>query len=171
MILQLPVENGYHGGRLKVDQRSSTKHFECEKYSDRDIFLTAFRSNCEHELEPIKSGWRVTLVVNLLWKNALDVTKIPLPLPDVLELVTEIRKSVDGWFVRPNQASHSHQPHGENSHLSQLAIPGTGAYVVRSVAPHEPVSTESSSNGKCIINYLLPRISCSKFAIARFLSS
>ena len=147
MILQIPVEKGYRGGLLKVDQRSSkTKQFELEKDSDQLFSLTAFRSNCEHELEPIKSGWRVTLVVNLVWRNAL-ITKIPLPLPELLDLVTEIRKSVDCWFPRPNQAQHNHQPHGDSDARSRLAITGNKIDVAEPV--NEPISIECNSNSRC----------------------
>jgi hypothetical protein len=66
MILQLPVQNGYLGGRLKIDHGSTAKYFEFEKGSDHCHFLTAFRSSCKHELEPITSGWRATLVISTL---------------------------------------------------------------------------------------------------------
>lgn len=114
MILQIPVENGYQGGRLKVEQHSMTRHYEFDKGSDRYYFLSAFRSTCEHELEAIKSGWRVTLVINLVWKNAMDVTKIPLPLPNVLDLLTEVRKSLDPWFRNQTiDVAHETRSHGE----------------------------------------------------------
>jgi hypothetical protein len=110
MILQLPVQNGYLGGRLKIDHGSTAKYFEFEKGSDHCHFLTAFRSSCKHELEPITSGWRATLVINLVWKNAFYVTKIPqtlspLVIPDVLQLLTEIRASINPWFRHFSQVT------------------------------------------------------------------
>jgi hypothetical protein len=110
MILQLPVQNGYLGGRLKIDHGSTAKYFEFEKGSDHCHFLTAFRSSCKHELEPITSGWRATLVINFVWKNAFYVTKIPqtlspLVIPDVLQLLTEIRASINPWFRHFSQVT------------------------------------------------------------------
>ncbi|XP_057376766.1 uncharacterized protein LOC130697985 isoform X2 [Daphnia carinata] len=109
MILQIPVENGFSGGRLKIEHRSSMAHYECHEGSNDCHFLTTFRSGCKHELECIKSGWRVTLMINLVWRNAFDVTKIPQsiqPIPGILELLTEIRESVDPWFKRIRQIKH-----------------------------------------------------------------
>lgn len=116
MVLQLPVENGYDGGRLKIEHRSSMTFYEPHEGSGNCHFLTAFRSGCKHELEPIKSGWRVTLMINLVWKNAFDVTKIPqsIPhIPEILELLTEIWESLDSWFRRIPQAKHD-KPFMEN---------------------------------------------------------
>ncbi|KAI9552380.1 hypothetical protein GHT06_022746 [Daphnia sinensis] len=109
MILQIPVENGFDGGRLKIEHRSSMAHYNCHEGSNHCHFLTAFRSGCKHELESIKSGWRVTLMINLVWRNAFDVTKIPQsiqPIPGILELLTEIRESVDPWFKRIHHTKH-----------------------------------------------------------------
>lgn len=109
MILQIPVENGFNGGRLKIEHGSSTAHYEYHEGSNHCHFLTAFRSGCKHELEPIKSGWRVTLMINLVWRNAFDVVKIPQSvqlIPVILELLTEIRESVDPWFKRIHQTKH-----------------------------------------------------------------
>ncbi len=114
MILQLPVQNGYLGGRLKIDHGSTTKYFEFEKGSDHCYFSTAFRSSCKHELEPITSGWRATLVINFVWKNAFYVTKIPQTLsplvPDVLRLLTEIRASINPWFKHFSQVTQRRVP-------------------------------------------------------------
>ena len=111
MILQLPVQKGHLGGRLKIEHCSSTKYFEFEKDSNHCYFLTAFRSSCKHELEPITSGWRATLEINFIWKNALNVTKIPrtlsLLVPDILQLLTAIRASINPWFIRLNQVTQS----------------------------------------------------------------
>lgn len=111
MILQLPVQKGYLGGRLKIEHSSSTKYFEFQKDSNNCYFLTAFRSSCKHELEPITSGWRVTLEINLVWKNAFNVTKIPrtlsLLVPDILQLLTAIRESINPWFIRSTQVTQS----------------------------------------------------------------
>uniref|UniRef100_A0A0P6GTG8 Fe2OG dioxygenase domain-containing protein n=1 Tax=Daphnia magna TaxID=35525 RepID=A0A0P6GTG8_9CRUS len=109
VILQIPVENGFNGGRLKIEHGSSTAHYEYHEGSNHCHFLTAFRSGCKHELEPIKSGWRVTLMINLVWRNAFDVAKIPQSvqlIPVILELLTEIRESVDPWFKRIHQTKH-----------------------------------------------------------------
>ena len=99
IILQIPVENGYTGGRVKVECRSVSRLYDMEKDSDKGLFLTAFLSCCDHEMEAIKTGWKVELVIHVVWKNDVAVSKIPLPLPHVLDLLTEVRKSLEPWFT------------------------------------------------------------------------
>jgi len=124
MILQLPVQDGYLGGRLKVDHGSTTKYFEFEKGSNHCHFLTAFRSSCKHELEPITFGWRVTLVINFVWKNAFYVAKIPQTLSsltsDILQLLTEIRASINPWFKHLSQGTERRFPK-ENSDCREMS--------------------------------------------------
>lgn len=141
MVLQIPVENGYRGGRLKVEDQSITRHYEFDRDSDRYFFLSVFRSTCEHELEAIKSGWRVTLVINLVWKNAMDVTKIPLPLGNVLDILTEVRKSLDPWFCNSSQTT-------KRDETSRLHMENMGSCCGTTGNSAEFISTDSSLQSK-----------------------
>lgn len=64
VLIQLPAE--HEGGALSVTHEGKTKRFECAKESGDKAYYTAFYADCEHELEPIESGYRLVLAFNLV---------------------------------------------------------------------------------------------------------
>ena len=65
MVLQTPVEGGHEGGRFKVEHLDQTKVFNVSEDSATSCHLTAFYSDCPHQLEEVAFGWRLALVFNL----------------------------------------------------------------------------------------------------------
>ena len=70
LVILLPAE--YTGGNLVVQHQGSTMRFYGSAVSSAKnaIYYTAFYCDCEHELEPITSGLRLTLVYNLVTVGA-----------------------------------------------------------------------------------------------------
>lgn len=143
IVLQIPVENGFQGGRLKVEQDTFVNQYECSDNNDC-LFLAAFRSNCQHELDTIKSGWRVTLVFNLVWKSAIDSTKIPLPFPCVLEKMIEVRKALEPWF-RTNPDEMSKTNNKRISFHNDSCFSGTSAEDDKLIVDEQEYTCENNS--------------------------
>ncbi|CAJ1932041.1 unnamed protein product [Cylindrotheca closterium] len=78
MVIQLPskytggcLQICLNGGELKYD-RSGAK-------SDDGFFVTAFFSDCEYELSPVTSGYRLCLVYNLILQDTSWSSDLPFP--------------------------------------------------------------------------------------------
>ena len=98
MILQIPVQGGHRGGHLVLEHSGKEKRFPFDVNSDKNFFLTAFYADCQHQLEEITLGWRLTLVFNLVWKNRLLSSKLPVDFPYLLNSINEIKESLSPWF-------------------------------------------------------------------------
>ncbi len=96
MILQLPVKGGHEGGRFKVKYGGKEKMFDNHKDSDRCFYVSLFYENCEHSMEPVISGRKLTLVFNLVWANAQNM--IPKDFPLFLTALKGIKKSLSSWM-------------------------------------------------------------------------
>ncbi|CAM6088083.1 unnamed protein product [Calypogeia fissa] len=75
LILQLPTEEGYTGGKLAVKHQKSMKTFEekvfdCHMVSALGFCYTVFFADCLHELQKIESGTRLCLVFNLVKRDS-----------------------------------------------------------------------------------------------------
>jgi hypothetical protein len=92
MILQLPVKGGHRGGRFKVEYGGKEKVYENHKDSDRCFYVSLFYENCEHSMEPVISGAKITLVFNLVWANAQNM--IPKDFPLFLTKLKGIKESL-----------------------------------------------------------------------------
>ncbi len=97
MVLQIPVENGHSGGKLKVQLDSKSIVFDSEKESKSQYHLTVINNGCQQELETVTSGWIVMLTFNLVWRNAMAMADAPLPLPSLLTTLNEIAESLRSW--------------------------------------------------------------------------
>jgi hypothetical protein len=64
MILHLPCK--YTGGELVVEHKGQKKTIDYSDESQDGFFVTAFYADCEHELKPVTSGYRLCLVYNLV---------------------------------------------------------------------------------------------------------
>lgn len=82
-------------------------------------------------MEPIKSGCKVELVIHLVWRNGVEFAKIPLPLPHVLDLLSEIRQSVNVWFTDTDQASKN------RLQLRRQSSSTSGPQISTDVAPNQ----------------------------------
>jgi hypothetical protein len=120
LILQLPVEGGHVGGRLKVAYREKDQVFENHKDSDRSFYVSSFYGNSQHSMEPITRGARLTLTFNLVWENAQNI--IPKDFPVFLTAVKEIQESLSSWIsadrsIKNNTLISSNAAHTKSSLL------------------------------------------------------
>jgi len=69
LVVYLPSRHA--GGRLVVRHAGAEKAFDLDgQTSSYMLQYAAFYTDCEHEIEPLKDGFRVALVYNLLLANA-----------------------------------------------------------------------------------------------------
>jgi hypothetical protein len=106
MILQIPVQGGHKGGTIVLEHGGQTKQFPFDIGSGEKFSLVAFYDDCEHQLEQVTEGWRLTLVFNLVWKNGVvPAIKAPIDIPIVLELIKEIKESLSPWVPTDDSTS------------------------------------------------------------------
>lgn len=69
MILQIPVDGGHEGGRIKVELHNKIQLLEMSESSDTLYYLTAFYSGCEAKVEEVTFGWKVAMIfhIDLEW--------------------------------------------------------------------------------------------------------
>ena len=112
MILQIPVQGGHKGGNLVLEHGGQTKRLPFDVGSDEKFFLVAFYADCEHQLEQVTEGWRLTLVFNLVWKNGgVPAIKATIDIPIVLEVIKEIKESLSPWVPTDDLTSDSTHLH------------------------------------------------------------
>jgi hypothetical protein len=66
LVIVLP--SNFRGGRLVIEQHGTKKEFGAAK--EEHISLIAFYADCHHQVEPVKSGYRVALTYNLVMHKA-----------------------------------------------------------------------------------------------------
>jgi len=91
LIIGLPAKHS--GGELAVqfDGRQEVVDFS-EAAGQYKIPYAAFYADCEHEIKPVTSGYRVCLVYNLVQKKGTGVVR-PQPLGDYVGKLTTILKA------------------------------------------------------------------------------
>lgn len=65
MVIQIPVEGGHEGGRLKVELGSRICVFPTARPSAAFCHVAVFDSDCAHQFEEVTFGWRLALVFHL----------------------------------------------------------------------------------------------------------
>ena len=50
MILQIPVQGGHEGGRIKVEHLDEIRVFNVSEDSSKFFHLTTFYADCDHQL-------------------------------------------------------------------------------------------------------------------------
>jgi hypothetical protein len=58
MVIQIPVEGGHEGGRLKVELGSRICVFPTAPPSAIFCHVAVFDSDCAHQFEEVTFGWR-----------------------------------------------------------------------------------------------------------------
>ena len=99
MILQLPVEGGHEGGAFKVSYTATSKLFVNEHFSNQCFYISALYNFCNGVMEPLKRGYKLTFVFNLVWTNdkAINVAEIPRFLTTLKKTKTAL-----GAWLNPN---------------------------------------------------------------------
>ena len=58
-------------GEFLVEHHSRVKTFDFSAESHANFYAAIFFADCGHDMEPIKSGWRLVIILNLAWKTSL----------------------------------------------------------------------------------------------------
>ena len=103
LIIQLPSK--FTGGALVIEHASEKKTFDFSSKSHEGFYATAFYADCEHELLPIKTGWRLCLAYNLLMcrKDNISLQELP-SASTILAQSLRLRKLANCW---PNLFNHT----------------------------------------------------------------
>ena len=101
MILQIPVEGGHSGGKLKMhrggDSIGKMKPWVTERKTHPHFSFAAVLNGSELEVEPVADGWMVWLAFNLVWRNAFAMADPPCSLLVLLTSLNEIAEALRCW--------------------------------------------------------------------------
>ncbi|XP_046443523.1 uncharacterized protein LOC124193644 [Daphnia pulex] len=146
LILQLPVEGGHEGGRFKVQYRGEEQVFDNHQDSDRCFYASSFYGNCQHSMEPITKGAKLTLVFDLVWTNAKNI--VPQDFPVFLTALKDIKGSLPTW-IRNRKGDNQNKNHTNHT----LTNEADASFTFESLAV--VWSSENHSNEKPDSNSLL----------------
>ncbi len=93
LVVVLP--SSYEGGELIVrhDGQERTIDFQADENSAFQVHFAAFYADCEHEVRPLKQGYRLALVYNL----TVAKSKKAITAPRASEHIERIAPLVDEW--------------------------------------------------------------------------
>jgi len=93
LIINLPSE--FTGGELEIEWNGESKMIDFSKHQF-DISFAAFYTDCDHEVHPIKSGYRISLVYNLVKAdNGMQVglSTMPKAVDEISETLLQLGKN------------------------------------------------------------------------------
>jgi len=99
LVVVLP--SSHRGGELIIEHQGEKKTLSCENIYSRKINFIAFYADCQHEVKPVKEGYRVVLTYNLVLESVKDKrTKPPVNSPALKDALIEYftpsqEKSID----------------------------------------------------------------------------
>lgn len=120
LVLVLPSECS--GGELIVRHKGREVCIDLNSADPADASYAAFYADCVHEVRPVASGYRLTLIYNLVRKAG----KTPPTLPDYEAQSTSIIAILQRW-VEGKRAMHDNSP-------EKLVIPLEYAYTSAELA-------------------------------------
>lgn len=97
MAILLPVEGGFRGGRINVQQSGRSETFDFQKNSDRCFSIIAFFSNCQHNMAPVTDGWMATMVFHLVWLDALEISASASVFPTFFKAFYQVSDCLVSW--------------------------------------------------------------------------
>ncbi|KAI9552418.1 hypothetical protein GHT06_022784 [Daphnia sinensis] len=101
IVLTIPVEGGFSGGKINVKCDSQKHSFQFEQGSDHQFSLVAFLENCYNEVEPISEGWMLAMVFHLVWPEAVETGLSPFEFPVFIKAFNEISEELMPWSSIP----------------------------------------------------------------------
>src|SRR3990167_3138197 len=96
LVVALPSE--HEGGMLFVRHAGREIQIDLRGSYTEEIAYAAFYADCEHEVHPITSGYRVCLIYNLVQKASQEKAK--LTAPDYREAITTSANLLKEWIER-----------------------------------------------------------------------
>ncbi|KAG0569730.1 hypothetical protein KC19_6G112200 [Ceratodon purpureus] len=100
LILQLPTDEGYTGGKLVVKHHNETKKFDAHMVSTLGFCYTVFFADCLHELEEIETGTRLCLAFNLVKR---DCSLDPRHMEYISNRVGKVETAFQLWMEEASQ--------------------------------------------------------------------
>ncbi len=132
LVVTLPSE--HEGGELIVRHGGVEQVFNLNCYDTEEICYAAFYTDCEHEVLPVKSGYRICLIYNLIASKGIQIAKPMIPNNEKqIEAVTKILKSWNQRNEAPKKLAYILSHHYTQASLSFDALKGEDAAVVEIV--------------------------------------
>lgn len=95
-LLQIPVEGGYTGGRLRVEKPCGrTAFYDFDHHSDQFYYCAIFFSGCKFQWEPVERGNLVALQFDIVWRPPSD--DFALNFPTFVTATKLIKESLITW--------------------------------------------------------------------------
>ncbi len=99
MVLIIPVEGGYKGGRISVEHEGQVHSFQFERDSERLFSLVAFHADCKQKFEPVSDGWMVAIVFHVVWVDVAKASDSPFEFPVFLKAFNEVKDEMTHWLT------------------------------------------------------------------------
>lgn len=121
LVIGLP--SSYTGGELRVRFEDQETTFAFAEASTKGkIPYAAFYSDCDHELLPVTSGYRVALVYNLLQETGMETKTTPSSQPHLTKLMDILPRVVSNIQDKPLAILLGHQYTATNFSRSKLKL-------------------------------------------------
>ena len=95
LVVVLP--SVYTGGSSIAEHRGRRMTFRARTRPSTDLQLIAFYADCRHEVRPVKSGYRIVLTYNLLYRTPPSLPRVH----DQPAAIEELRRRVGAYFSPP----------------------------------------------------------------------
>ena len=132
LVVTLPSE--HEGGELIVRHGGKEKTLDLRCEDSEEICYAAFYADCEHEVLPVKSGYRICLIYNLLARRGMQI-HTPI-IYDYADKIEESASILSTWSQRegaPNKLAYILSHHYTQAALSFAALKGEDALLAEIV--------------------------------------
>lgn len=121
MVITLPSK--YTGGELivKFDGNEESINFS-DASAENKLGVAAFYADCEHQIKPLTSGYRVCLVYNLIQKKFINAIQLPSLNYHISQFSKILHKQIDTDNSKPIIVLLGHQYTPENFSLDGLKL-------------------------------------------------
>jgi len=121
MTITLPSK--YTGGDLVVKFEGNEENIDFSNASaDNKICFSAFYADCEHEIKPLNSGYRICLVYNLVQEQSEKIIQTPTIKTTINQLASKLNKQIKADSSKPIIVLLGHQYTPENFSLEALKL-------------------------------------------------
>lgn len=121
MVIALPSK--YTGGDLIVKFEGDTESIDFSSASaNNKLCVSAFYADCEHEIKPLTSGYRVCLVYNLVQEKSANTIQPPSIKTYVNRLTNALKNQIETDNSKPIIVLLGHQYTPENFSLNGLKL-------------------------------------------------
>ncbi len=121
MTITLPSK--YTGGDLVVKFEGNEENIDFSSASaDNKICFSAFYADCEHEIKPLNSGYRICLVYNLVQEQSEKIIQTPSIKTTINQLASTLNKQIKADSSKPIIVLLGHQYTPENFSLEALKL-------------------------------------------------